>query len=365
MQFDVSTEEERVRRGFVDALDPAANSDRAKFYGTAFVSSKVNASTRKHVDEVASTFWTDEEHPGDSRLSAAVILSEEAGRFLTDEAVRNPFLLRWLEIRLRKDFGSTDASLSKCLLSVFGDGLCEGFPLTAMAGSGGLWRIAGTRPIVEKRTDAQAIVVSSDIDGEVSLFLTELPGQDSDSIPTRYFDVARTNFSLCYPPDGTSAHRLAEGHVASDIISSFQRLARLLTAAELLGAAEALLAGAIAFAGNRKQFGTAIGDYQAIGHALADMYTNIEMGRSLIYGASAKHRGDGLPSSVEASASKALACELFGALADRAIQMFGAVGVSWEFGAHLFVRRIKTLQMTWGTRADCEYDLINSLRQRK
>src|SRR5262249_56991352 len=59
----------------------------------------------------------------------------------------------------------------------------------------------------------------------------------------------------------------------------------LATAAQLVGAAEALLNGAVEYAKQRSQFGRVIGSYQAIKHKLADVHIAIELARPLVYGA--------------------------------------------------------------------------------
>ncbi len=59
----------------------------------------------------------------------------------------------------------------------------------------------------------------------------------------------------------------------------------LATAAQLVGAAEALLNAAVDYAKQRSQFGRVIGSYQAIKHKLADVHIAIELGRPLVYGA--------------------------------------------------------------------------------
>src|ERR1700730_9028362 len=59
----------------------------------------------------------------------------------------------------------------------------------------------------------------------------------------------------------------------------------LATAAQLVGAAEALLTGSVDYAKQRTQFGRVIGSYQAIKHKLADVHIAIELARPLLYGA--------------------------------------------------------------------------------
>ncbi|HWF29905.1 MAG TPA: acyl-CoA dehydrogenase family protein, partial [Mycobacterium sp.] len=94
----------------------------------------------------------------------------------------------------------------------------------------------------------------------------------------------------------------------------------LATAAQLVGAAEALRNDAVDYAKQRTQFGRVIGSYQAIKHKLADVHIAIELARPLVYGAALSLA----PRDV--SAAKAAASEA-GLLAARsALQTYGAIG---------------------------------------
>lgn len=117
----------------------------------------------------------------------------------------------------------------------------------------------------------------------------------------------------------------------------------LATAAQLIGAAEALLAGSVDYAKQRTQFGRVIGSYQAIKHKLADVHIAIELARPLVYGAALSLE----PRDV--SAAKVATGEA-GLLAARsALQTHGAIGFTQEHDLSLLLLRVQALRSAWGT----------------
>lgn len=117
----------------------------------------------------------------------------------------------------------------------------------------------------------------------------------------------------------------------------------LATAAQLVGAAEALLNGAVEYAKQRTQFGRVIGSYQAIKHKLADVHIAIELARPLVYGAALTLE----PRDI--SAAKAAASDA-GLLAARsALQTHGAIGFTQEHDLSLWLLRVQALRSAWGT----------------
>ncbi|MDT5136248.1 MAG: hypothetical protein QOD58_510 [Mycobacterium sp.] len=117
----------------------------------------------------------------------------------------------------------------------------------------------------------------------------------------------------------------------------------LATAAQLVGAAEALLTGSVEYAKQRSQFGRVIGSYQAIKHKLADVHIAVELARPLVYGAALTLQ----PRDV--SAAKVAAGEA-GLLAARtALQTHGAIGFTQEHDLSLLLLRVQALRSAWGT----------------
>jgi len=112
-------------------------------------------------------------------------------------------------------------------------------------------------------------------------------------------------------------------------------------AADLVGVANAALHRSVEHAKSRRQFGTPIGAFQGIKHALADNYVGLERARSLTY-AAAGLLGDPTRAPADvwtaAALAKAAAGDAAANCARTAVQVHGALGQTWEHDAHLYVR---------------------------
>jgi alkylation response protein AidB-like acyl-CoA dehydrogenase len=129
----------------------------------------------------------------------------------------------------------------------------------------------------------------------------------------------------------------------------------LATAAQLVGAAEALLDATVDYAKQRTQFGRLIGSYQAIKHKLADVHIAIELARPMVYGAALSL------ASRDVSAAKVAASEA-GLLAARSsLQTHGAIGFTQEHDLSLLLLRVQALRSAWGTPEAHRRRLLESL----
>lgn len=165
------------------------------------------------------------------------------------------------------------------------------------------------------------------------------PGDRNDSVDPsrRLYDV--TANGEAWPADTARAYELGA----------------LATAAQLIGAAEALLAGSVDYAKQRTQFGRVIGSYQAIKHKLAGVHIAIELARPLVYGAALS-----LESS-DVSAAKVAAGEA-GLLAARsALQTHGAIGFTQEHDLSLLLLRVQALRSAWGTTQSHRHRVLEAL----
>jgi alkylation response protein AidB-like acyl-CoA dehydrogenase len=153
------------------------------------------------------------------------------------------------------------------------------------------------------------------------------PGEEHESV-----DPSRRLFDVTATGDAWQA----------DVQRAYE-FGALATAAQLVGAAEALRDAAVDYAKQRTQFGRIIGSYQAIKHKLADVHIAIELARPLVYGAALSLE----PRDV--SAAKAAASEA-GLLAARsALQTHGAIGFTQEHDLSLLLLRVQALRSAWGT----------------
>ncbi len=110
-------------------------------------------------------------------------------------------------------------------------------------------------------------------------------------------------------------------------------------AADLVGVASAALYRAVEHAKARRQFGTPLGAFPGIKHALADNHVSVERARSLTYAAAARLADPGIGDAWTAAAlAKAAAGDAAVNCARTAVQVHGALGQTWEHDIHLYVR---------------------------
>lgn len=135
----------------------------------------------------------------------------------------------------------------------------------------------------------------------------------------------------------------ATGEVWQADVKRAYEFGALATAAQLIGAAEALLDATVDYAKQRTQFGRVIGSYQAIKHKLADVHIAIELARPLVYGAALSLA----PRDVSAAKAAAAAAGLLAARS--ALQTHGAIGFTQEHDLSLWLLRVQALRSAWGT----------------
>lgn len=123
---------------------------------------------------------------------------------------------------------------------------------------------------------------------------------------------------------------------------------RIGIAAQSLGIAEGAQEHAIAYSKERIQFGKPIADQQGIGFKLAEMATNIEAAKLLVYRA-ASMRERGLPCGKEASMAKLLASKTAVEVAIEAVQVFGGYGYTKEYPVERYFRDAKVTEIYEGT----------------
>ena len=128
-------------------------------------------------------------------------------------------------------------------------------------------------------------------------------------------------------------------------------LGALMSAAQLVGLADAMLAQATEYAKIRTQFGQPIGAFQAIKHQLASCSVAIEFAKPVIWRAAAAMQ-DGITSApVHVSHARVAATDAAMLTAETAIQVHGAMGYTYEVDLHFWMKRSWALAGAWGSRA--------------
>lgn len=139
-------------------------------------------------------------------------------------------------------------------------------------------------------------------------------------------------------------------------------LGALMSAAQLIGLAEAMLDQAVGYAKLREQFGQPIGAFQAVKHRLADVAVALEFARPVVWRA-AQAVDDGLASaSIHVSHAKYAATDAAYLAGETAIQVHGAMGYTYEVDLHFWMKRSWALSGAWGDRSFHFHRVANGVR---
>jgi len=122
----------------------------------------------------------------------------------------------------------------------------------------------------------------------------------------------------------------------------------VMNAAESVGVAERAMEMAVAYAKERKQFGRAIGSYQAVSHACAQMLLEVEGARSAVYWAAwaLDHEPETAP--LATACAKAYAGDAGRRVPRAALQVLGGIGFTWEHDFHFWLKRGRANAAAWG-----------------
>ncbi len=216
--------------------------------------------------------------------------------------------------------------------------------LTAQCGGGG-YRVSGDAPLVLDGHTADVILAVANTDAGTSLFAVAADSNGLEREPLSSLD--RTRKVACVRFDGVAGRLIGTDGNAAPGLSRTSDLAVVALAAEQVGAAQRCLDMAVGYAKDRIQFGRAIGSFQAVKHRCADMLVEVEGARSAaMHAAEVADTGE---LATAASVAKMTCSEAFLHVALDNMRIHGGIGFTWEHDAHLFVRRAKASQLTFGS----------------
>jgi len=198
-------------------------------------------------------------------------------------------------------------------------------------------RLRGASMFVPDLGSCDLVVVAASGDDGPSLWSVDRDGEGVswEGLPT--VDTTRRLGRI--ELEAAPARLLAAGEEAAGLLDGIRDRALASLAAEAVGVASAALDRSVQYAGSREQFGRPIGVYQAVSHGLADAYVEVESARSLAYWAGWAVAGGADEASTAAAAAKAHASEAAVDACERAIQVHGGIGFTWEHPLHRYYRR--------------------------
>jgi len=218
------------------------------------------------------------------------------------------------------------------------------------------WRITGRKMWITSATVADFFTVAAKTDPQagfkgVDLFLVEKDapglqvGRKIEKLGVRASETSELVLDRVeVPPENLLGGQGTGYSSVSRILGEI----RVMTGALALGLGQAALEASLRYADERVQFGKPIGAFQAIAHKIADMGTELEAARGLVYRAAwAIDRADG--EMRLASMAKLFATETANRIADQCTRIFGSYGFAMEYDAQRYFRDARFLLYGGGT----------------
>jgi alkylation response protein AidB-like acyl-CoA dehydrogenase len=227
---------------------------------------------------------------------------------------------------------------------------------TTAVRDGAQWVLNGSKTFITNGRIADTAVVMAVTDRAkgkkgISAFIVERgtpgfrPGKKEDKLGVRSSDTSELILEDCRIPAGNLLG--TEGHGFVDTLRILDR-GRIGIAAFSVGIAQASLEASMRYAKERKQFGRAIADFQAVQFKIADMATHLDAARLLTWRA-ALRRDRGQEHTTESSMAKLFAGEAAVQIALDAIQIHGGYGYLKEYSVERYLRDAKLGTIGEGT----------------
>jgi alkylation response protein AidB-like acyl-CoA dehydrogenase len=196
----------------------------------------------------------------------------------------------------------------------------------------GGWRLSGEAHYVLDGDVAGVLLVAAHAPDEVAVFEVDPAAAGVTRRAVTTMDTTRRLATARL--DGAAGRPVGCGQ---DGLARARDLACLALAAEQAGAARRALEQTVAYTRERVQFGRPIGSFQALQHRMADLHVLTESAWSLCWAAA--QEGDESGPGLRAAAARAYCSEALLRVAGQMIQLHGAIGVTWEHGAHRYFKR--------------------------
>ena len=228
---------------------------------------------------------------------------------------------------------------------------------TTAVQSGSEWVLNGSKTFTTNGSYADICVAMAVTDKSknshgISAFILEKgmsgfrPGKKENKLGMRASDTAEVIFTDCHVPAANLLGPEGEGFISSLKILDGGRIS---IAALGLGMAQGALEAATRYARQRKQFGQAIAEFQAIQFKLADMATQVEAARLLVYQAAWLADQKSVRFTRESSMAKLFASEVAVRVANECVQIHGGYGFIKDYPAEKYYRDVKLCTIGEGT----------------
>lgn len=191
--------------------------------------------------------------------------------------------------------------------------------------------------VLDGAAAAMLVVAARNADG-VDLYLVDTADPAVDVVAVETLDLSRSQAVVTLTD--APARRLTTGGRADAAVRPALDVAAVALAAEQLGGAQACLDMTVTYVGDRRQFGRAVGSFQAVKHTCADMLVLVEGCRSAVVRAVAAH-ADPDQLAVAASVAQSWCSDAYRTVTAETVQLHGGIGFTWDHDAHLYFRRAR------------------------
>jgi short-chain 2-methylacyl-CoA dehydrogenase len=256
---------------------------------------------------------------------------------------------RWLP-RAVKD------TVASYALSEAGSG-SDAFALATRAvPDGDGYRLTGRKLWITNAGEAGLFLLFANVNPEqgykgITAFLVERDfpgfqvGKKEDKLGIRASSTCELILDGCCVPAANVVGEVGKGYkVAIETLNE----GRIGIGAQMLGLAQGALDHALAYAQQRKQFGSAIAEFQGVQFELAEMAVDVEATRLMVYNAARLHDG-GRPFLTEAAMCKYFASQVAERVASRAVEVLGGVGFTKDYPVEKLYRDAKIGRIYEGT----------------
>ncbi|NOX23739.1 MAG: acyl-CoA/acyl-ACP dehydrogenase [Actinobacteria bacterium] len=203
--------------------------------------------------------------------------------------------------------------------------------------------------VIDGHTADTLIVAARDGDDNVDFWLVPRTADGVSARRVETLDMTRKQADVTF--EGvtiTIDDRLGGAGSGATLLGPLYDIAGVGLAYESVGGSQACLEMAVEYAKERKQFGRAIGSFQAVKHKCADMLVQVESAKSAAYAAGWAAVNDPDEFLIAAPLAKSFCSDAYFFCAAENIQVHGGIGFTWEHDAHLFFKRAKTNQLMFG-----------------
>ena len=217
---------------------------------------------------------------------------------------------------------------------------------------GGRWRLEGEKGVVLHGDTANKLLVTARTAGGtrdragIGLFLVDVP---SEGVSVRGYPTQDGLRAAEVSLAGATGLPLGDPAGALPVVERVVDEALAFLAAEAVGVMESMHASTIDYMKQRKQFGRAIGDFQALQHRAVDMYVLLEQARSMaLLATMMADEDDAVERHKAAAAAKVQIGRSGRKLGQEAIQLHGGIGVTMEYMVGHHFKRMSMIELTFG-----------------